>query len=99
MVCRTLCVEWCGYNSSRVYIALEPSLCNGVYNPFSLSLQPPPDTPLCAAGNFQIGPLYLPLMKVVAAADERLRPKRPEKGADRSGGKNYEGFGGKTSPR
>ena len=51
-----------------------------------------------AAGNFQIGPLCLPLMKVVAAADERGNPKRPQKGDDRSRGENYQGFGG-TSPR
>ena len=53
----------------------------------------------CAAGNFQIGPLYLPLMKVVAAADERGKPKSLKKGgAARSGGENDQGFGG-TSPR
>ena len=33
-----------------------------------------------AAGNFQIGPLCLPLMKVVAAADERGNPKKTPKG-------------------
>ena len=32
-----------------------------------------------AAGNFQIGPLCLPLMKVVAAADERGNPKKDPK--------------------
>ena len=44
--------------------------------------------PCAAAGNFQIGPLYLPLMKVVVAADERGSPKRAKK---RGAGTGVEG--------
>ena len=52
-----------------------------------------------AAGNFQIGPLYLPLMKVAAAEDERgSPPKKPKRELGQDWSENCQGFGG-TSQR